>query len=71
MVYGALPAGTQNEQIKLVEQASRNNKENYSFVYRPEGGFVLAGVSVSVKTETERPAAAQGCTAEKFTWVKA
>jgi hypothetical protein len=66
VVYGRLPAGTERQQQELVERASRTNKENYSFVFRPDGGFVLAGASVSLPASPQRPPAAAGCETAKF-----
>jgi hypothetical protein len=66
VTYGRLPAGTERQQQEVVERASRNNKVHYSFVYRPDGGFVLAGASVSVPASPQRPPVAAGCETKRF-----
>jgi hypothetical protein len=71
IVFGRLPSGTQQQQQTLVERASRNNHEDYSFVYRRDGGFVIAGASVSLAAQNQRPGVARSCAGTKFTWVKA
>ena len=71
VVYGRLPAVSEKKQDALVAQASKNNNEKYGYVYRPDGGFVMAGASVSMPAQADRPVAAQSCTAEKFGWVAA
>ena len=71
VVYGRLPAGTERQQQEVVERASRNNKETYRFVFRPDGGFVLAGASVSLPSSPQRPPVAAGCETKKFRLVAA
>ena len=71
VVYGRLPAVSEKMQDALVARASKNNDEKYGYVYRPDGGFVMAGASVSMPAQTGRPTAAQSCAAEKFGWVAA
>jgi hypothetical protein len=71
VTYGRLPAGTKAQQQALVDRASRNNHENYTFVYRPDGGFVMAGMGVSLPAPNQRPAAAKSCVDQAFTVTKA
>jgi hypothetical protein len=66
VVYGRLPAGTERQQQDLVERAGRDNNKNYGFVFRPDGGFVLAGASVSLPASPQRPPAAAGCVTKRF-----
>jgi peptidoglycan hydrolase-like protein with peptidoglycan-binding domain len=64
VTYGRLPAGSQKQQQALVERAGRTNNAEYSFVYRPDGGFVIAGAAVTMPTQ--RPAAAKQCVPDPF-----
>jgi hypothetical protein len=69
VTYGRLPAGSEKQQEAQVRRASENNHQNYAYVYRADGGFVLAGALVRRTAPADRPAATQVCADELFNWV--
>ncbi|GIH02748.1 hypothetical protein Rhe02_08150 [Rhizocola hellebori] len=64
--YGRLPKGSEAQQKALVDRASKNNRENYTFVYRPNGGFVIVGMGITDPSQGQPPTSARDCVQDTF-----
>ena len=69
LLYGRLPAGDTDHQAKVIGQLHNQTGLDYMFVYLPNGGFAITGGHLEMPAESDRPAAARGCTTEEFSTV--
>jgi hypothetical protein len=66
VLYGRLVSGDQQRQSEIVQKLAAANKQDYAFIYLPNGGLVITGARIDIPAAADRPEATRDCVVEEF-----